>query len=63
MGETLPTTQLVDEYGDIAVIRATGSGDNSSAGSPGHQGEWILVLARTDEKWLVRDVYDVADQP
>lgn len=63
VGETRPSTQLVDEYGDIAVIRATGSAGNVAAGSGTRQGEWILVLARADEKWLVRDVYDVADQP
>ena len=49
-----PTLEIVDEYGDIAVVRAVGS---VSAG--GH----IIVLVRTEEKWLVRDVYDVADQP
>lgn len=61
--ETRPSTQLVDEYGDIAVIRATGSAGNTVSGSGTRQSEWILVLARADEKWLVRDVYDVADQP
>lgn len=44
---------LVDDYGDLAVIRL-----GSVAA-----GEQMLVLVRQNEKWLVRDVYDVADQP
>lgn len=44
---------LVDDYGDLAVIRL---GTDAS-------GEQMLVLVRQNEKWLVRDVYDVADQP
>ncbi|MFB7250650.1 hypothetical protein [Microbacterium sp. NPDC056234] len=44
---------LVDDYGDLAVIRL-GSDET---------GEQMLVLVRQNEKWLVRDVYDVADQP
>ncbi|WP_429460224.1 hypothetical protein [Microbacterium sp. ZKA21] len=44
---------LVDDYGDLAVIRL--------GSDPAH--EQMLVLVRQDEKWLVRDVYDVADQP
>ncbi|MFF7292634.1 hypothetical protein ACFY9N_08885 [Microbacterium sp. NPDC008134] len=47
-----PTISPVDEYGDVAVIRAE---------SP--DAAHILVLVRVNEKWLVRDVYDVADQP
>ncbi|WP_243225556.1 hypothetical protein [Microbacterium sp. CIAB417] len=43
---------LVDDYGDLAVIRL-GSADVAQ----------MLVLVRQDGKWLVRDVYDVADQP
>lgn len=47
-----PSFTPVDEYGDVAVIRA-----ESAAASN------ILVVVRMNEKWLVRDVYDVADQP
>lgn len=47
-----PSIAPVDEYGDVAVLRA-----ESAAASR------ILVLVRVNEKWLVRDVYDVADQP
>lgn len=46
--------ELVESYGDIAVIRR-----RPAAGA----GEQILVLVRTDDEWLVRDAYDVADQP
>lgn len=52
----------VDEYGDIAVVRLSSSaaGDDGQASSGGDR---MVVLVRTAEKWLVRDVYDVADQP
>ncbi|MBO9627493.1 MAG: hypothetical protein J7484_14120 [Microbacterium sp.] len=57
---------LVDAYGDVAVVRMTPSTDSagaSSAEAEGATGELIIVLVREKEKWLVRDVYDVADQP
>ncbi|MFE6994821.1 hypothetical protein ACFVAE_02580 [Microbacterium sp. NPDC057659] len=44
---------LVDSYGDIAVIRRGGAGEEQQ----------ILVLLRQKDEWLVRDVYAVADQP
>ncbi|WP_334152578.1 hypothetical protein [Microbacterium sp.] len=68
---------MIDQYGDIAVVRAEpdsaeqdgteqdgveqseGSGEAEEAARSAK----VLVLARLDEKWLVRDVYDVADQP
>lgn len=57
--------EIVDEYGDAAVVRATqaetGHPDSTDTGESG-VGR-MLVLVRVDEKWLVRDVYDVADQP
>ena len=45
---------LVEDYGDIAVLRL---------GAAGEVGEQMLVLVRQKDGWLVRDVYDVADQP
>ncbi len=51
----------VDEYGDVAVIRVSSS-EGGDAAAPGG-GERMVVLVRIAEKWLVRDVYDVADQP
>ncbi len=56
-----PTFELVDEYGDVAVVRVKvgGEGDEET----GTSGHLIVVLLRTPEEWLVRDVYDVADQP
>lgn len=51
--------ELVDRYGDIAVIRASVR-DPAVAESVA---ERVVVLVRTTEKWLVRDAYDVADQP
>lgn len=44
---------LVDEYGGAAVLRV-GSPDRAAR---------MLVLVLVDAKWLVRDAYDVADQP
>lgn len=54
-----PVAELVDAYGDIAVVRlspASGAAEETA-------GELMLVLVRLAEKWLVRDVYGVADQP
>ncbi|WP_240745074.1 MULTISPECIES: hypothetical protein [unclassified Microbacterium] len=57
--------ELVDEYGDVAVVRLDVDDADSEMIEPGtsqprHQ---VVVLIRAEEKWLVRDVYDVADQP
>lgn len=46
---------LVDEYGDVAVVRLT----PNKGGEP----EEIVVLERDEESWLVRDAYAVANQP
>ncbi|BDZ38176.1 hypothetical protein [Microbacterium suwonense] len=45
---------LIEDYGDVAVIRLAAGAET---------GEQMLVIVRTDAGWLVRDVYDVADQP
>lgn len=50
---------LIDRYGDIAVLEVP----SSSAVEDGTEGAITLVLARMEEKWLVRDAYRVADQP
>jgi hypothetical protein len=55
------TVELVDEYGDVAVVRLTPSA--SERGDAPSAEVIMVVLIRTQEKWLVRDVYDVADQP
>ena len=64
-GADSSSVELVDEYGDAAVVRFTprenGNADTPGDAEPG-DGQ-ILVLVRINEKWLVRDVYDVADQP
>lgn len=44
---------LLDEYGGVAAYRVSG----------GQQPSQVLVLVQVDGKWLIRDVYDVADQP
>ncbi|MBN9177174.1 MAG: hypothetical protein J0I43_07390 [Microbacterium sp.] len=44
---------LLDEYGGVAVFRI-----EAAALEP-----QVLVLVSANGKWLVRDVYDVADQP
>lgn len=46
---------VLDEFGDVAVLRVgalSGPGDDQ-----------IVVIARENEKWLLRDVHDVAEQP
>ena len=45
---------LIDDYGGVAAYRVT---------SDEHRGAQIVVVVASDEEWLVRDVYDVADQP
>lgn len=42
----------VEDYGDVAVVSIDAAG-----------GRQMLVLIRINDSWLVRDVYDVADQP
>lgn len=60
-GEALQL-EPVDEYGDVAVIRASPPHGRVD-GAVADDGERMVVLVRVAEKWLVRDVYDVADQP
>jgi hypothetical protein len=48
------TVSAVEDYGDVGVLRL---------GPSGERGEQMLVLVREKDRWLVRDVYDVADQP
>ncbi|WP_341999416.1 hypothetical protein MRBLWH7_000815 [Microbacterium sp. LWH7-1.2] len=45
----------LDDFGDIAVLRV----DASDAAVPSQ----MVVILRTDQKWLLRDVSDVAQQP
>jgi len=47
-------TSLIEDYGDVAVIRVARTAS---------QGEQMLVMVQGKDGWLVRDVYDVADQP
>jgi hypothetical protein len=46
---------LLDDFGDVAVLRV----DAADADAPAQ----LIVIERTDEKWLLRDVHDVAQQP
>lgn len=55
LGASESTAALVDDYGDVAVIRLTPV-DSAMI-------EQMMVLERRDDIWLVRDVYDVARQP
>lgn len=50
---------LLDVYGDIAVIRMA----EPVVEGRDAVGSRVLTLVRVAEKWLVRDVYDAADQP
>lgn len=75
-----PEIALVDSYGDVAVVRLSFRGAESSpseetatpdgsadagadAEGEADTGQKMVVLVRLNEKWLIRDVYDVADQP
>ena len=49
------TLTLLDDFGDIAVLRA----DAADGVGPSQ----MVVILRRDEKWLLRDVSDVAQQP
>ncbi|OAN37234.1 hypothetical protein A4X16_16835 [Microbacterium sp. H83] len=59
VGPEAPSLALVDEYGDVAVIRAT----SGAAGAEVSGAAQMLVVIRVADEWLVRDAYDVADQP
>jgi len=49
------TVTLLDDFGDVAVLRL-----DAIDGGVAPQ---LVVILRTDEKWLLRDVHDVAQQP
>lgn len=55
LGPEASSAVLVEDYGDVAVVRLT---PNDSAGT-----EQMLVMERQNERWLLRGVYDVAQQP
>lgn len=61
-GGARPELTPVDEYGDVAVIRVSTPSHSEDGATPGTRVQ-MVVLVRVDEKWLVRDAYDVADQP
>ena len=45
---------LLDEFGGAAVLRVEAS---ASPASP-----QLVVIVRTGDRWLLRDVYDVPEQ-
>jgi len=47
-----PVVRVLDGYGGVAALRVSAGGV--------HQ---VVVVVRNEDRWLVRDVYDVADQP
>ncbi len=49
----LRTLHLVDEYGDVAVVRAEADGFPPQ----------LVVIARHDDRWLLREVLDLTQQP
>jgi len=55
LGPSGSTATLVDDYGDVAVIRLTPIDSGVT--------DQMMVLERRNDIWLVRDVYDVAHQP
>lgn len=50
------TATLVDDYGDLAAVRLTATDTTDGL-------EQIVVIVKVEQKWRVRDVYDVADPP
>ncbi len=60
--EKVPELAAVDEYGDVAVIRVSSIAVVGEGAEP-RRIEQMVVVVRVNEKWLVRDAYDVADQP
>ena len=50
---------VIDDYGGVAVLRVAPAPPRADARMP----DQIVVIVRTNDEWLVRDVYDVADQP
>ncbi|MBD3941043.1 hypothetical protein IF188_04920 [Microbacterium sp. NEAU-LLC] len=55
LGAAERTVTLLDDFGDLAVLRV----DAVDAPEPSQ----LVVILRQDEKWLLRDVHDVAQQP
>lgn len=53
-GSATREVSLIEDYGDIAVLRL---------GRAEERREQMIVIVRENDEWLVRDVYDVADQP
>lgn len=49
------TVTLLDEYGGAAVLRAQAPDDAVP--------DQIVVIVRDGDGWLVRDIYDIAEQP
>lgn len=43
---------IVDEYGGVAAVRVSGA-----------ERTQVVVVVESDERWLIRDVYDVAQEP
>lgn len=54
-GADASTAVLVEDYGDVAVVRLSPA-DAADV-------EQMLVMERQNDRWLLRDVYDVAQQP
>lgn len=52
------TVVLLDDFGGVAVLRADAIG-----GAARDEPAQLVVIARNDQKWLLRDVHDVAQQP
>lgn len=44
---------VVDTYGGVSVVRVEADGEQPQ----------IVVVVRADDEWLVREVYDLTDQP
>ena len=45
--------EVLDDFGGVAVLRVSGP----------ETPDQVVVIARRDDSWLLRDVHDVAQQP
>ncbi|HWI32111.1 MAG TPA: hypothetical protein VNT50_11510, partial [Microbacterium sp.] len=55
LDRTARTITPLDDYGGVAVLRV-----EALAGDAAPQ---LIVIVRANDRWLLRDVYDVAEQP
>ncbi|WP_458041512.1 MULTISPECIES: hypothetical protein [Bacteria] len=51
--------ELLDDLGGVAILSVSGMDDSGMSGMSGEVGSQLVVLVRTGESWVIRDVRDV----